>query len=56
MAILNCLKVVSVENWETACAVNMRSNSSIQPDFKVINNIANKLYTDVKELIVNNKT
>lgn len=67
MANLNRLKVVLVENrktgkWlagelgKTTSTVSKWCSNSIQPDLKTLNDIANKLHVDIKDLIVSNKT
>lgn len=65
MANLNRLKVVLVEKgktgkWlafelgKTPCTVSKWCSNSIQPDLKTLNNIADLLKVDVKELLVSN--
>lgn len=65
MANLNRIKVVLVEHGKTskwlaeqvgksACTVSKWCKNSVQPDLKTLNNIANLLKVDVKELLVSN--
>lgn len=65
MANLNRLKVVLVENKKTGkwlaeqlgksnCTVSKWCSNSVQPDLKTLNDIANLLKLDVRELIVSN--
>mgnify|MGYP004601142735 FL=1 len=67
MANLNRLKVVLVEKrktvkWlagqlgKTTCTVSKWCSNTIQPDLQTLNDIANILCVDVKELIVSNKS
>lgn len=67
MANLNKLKVVLVEKrktgkWlagqlgKTTCTVSKWCSNTIQPDLQTLNDIANILCVDVKELIVSNKS
>ncbi len=66
MANLNRIKVVLVEKgktgkWlaeemgKTPCTVSKWCSNSIQPDIKTLNEIANLLDMDVKDLLVSNK-
>ena len=66
MANLNRIKVVLVEKgktgkWlaeevgKTPCTVSKWCSNSIQPDIKTLNNIANVLNIDVKDLLVSNQ-
>ena len=66
MAHLNRIKVVLVEKgktgkWlakevgKTPCTVSKWCSNSIQPDIKTLNNIANALSIDVKDLLVSNQ-
>lgn len=66
MANLNRLKVVLVEQQKTGkwlaeqlgkstCTVSKWCNNVSQPDLKTLNDIANVLKVDVKNLIVSNK-
>lgn len=66
MANLNRLKVVLVEKGKTGkwlagelgksnCTVSKWCSNSIQPDIKTLNEIANLLDADVKDLLVSNK-
>lgn len=66
MANLNRIKVVLVEKgrtgkWlaeevgKTPCTVSKWCSNSIQPDIKTLNNIANALNIDVKDLLVSNQ-
>ena len=66
MANLNRIKVVLVEKgrtgkWlakevgKTPCTVSKWCSNSIQPDIKTLNNIANALSIDVKDLLVSNQ-
>ena len=63
MANLNRIKVVLVERNKTgkwlaaelgksACTVSKWCSNSVQPDLKTLNDIANALNIDVKDLIV----
>ena len=65
MAHLNRLKVVLVENQKTGkwlaeqlgksnCTVSKWCSNTVQPDLKTLNDIADLLKLDVKELIVSN--
>lgn len=65
MANLNRLIVVLVENqktgkWlaeqlgESSCTVSKWCSNTVQPDLKTLNDIADLLKLDVKELIVSN--
>lgn len=65
MANLNRLKVVLVENKKTGkwlaeqlgksnCTVSKWCSNTVQPDLKTLNDIADLLKLDVKELIVSN--
>ncbi len=65
MANLNRLKVVLVENQKTGkwlaeqlgksnCTVSKWCSNTVQPDLKTLNDIANLLKLDVKDLIVSN--
>jgi transcriptional regulator with XRE-family HTH domain len=62
---LNRLKVVLVENQKTGkwlaeqlgksnCTVSKWCSNTVQPDLKTLNDIADLLKLDVKELIVSN--
>ena len=66
MSELNRLKVVLVERRKTGkwlaeqlgkstCTVSKWCKNSIQPDIKTLNEIANLLDVDVKDLLVSNK-
>ncbi len=66
MANLNRIKVVLVEKgktgkWlakevgKTPCTVSKWCSNSNQPDIKTLNNIANALSIDVKDLLVSNQ-
>lgn len=66
MANLNRIKVVLVEKgktgkWlaeevgKTPCTVSKWCSNNIQPDIKTLNNIANALNIDVKDLLVSNQ-
>ena len=66
MVNLNRIKVVLVEKgktgkWlaeevgKTPCTVSKWCSNSIQPDIRTLNNIANALNIDVKDLLVSNK-
>lgn len=66
MSNLNRIKVVLVEKgktgkWlaekvgKTPCTVSKWCSNSIQPDIKTLNNIANALSIDVKDLLVSNQ-
>ena len=66
MANLNRIKVVLVEKgktgkWlaeeigKTPCTVSKWCNNVSQPDLKTLNDIANVLKVDVKNLLVSNK-
>ena len=59
MANLNRLKVVLAEQQKTGeqigksnCTVSKWCSNSVQPDLKTLNDIANALNIDVKDLIV----
>lgn len=65
MANLNRLKVVLVENQKTgkwlaeqlgksSCTVSKWCSNTVQPDLKTLNDIADLLKLDVKDLIVSN--
>lgn len=65
MANLNRIKVVLVEQQKTGkwlaeqmgksnCTVSKWCSNSIQPDLKTLNEIANILKVDVKDLLVSN--
>ena len=65
MVNLNRLKVVFVENQKTGkwlaeqlgksnCTVSKWCSNTVQPDLKTLNDIADLLKLDVKELIVRN--
>ena len=65
MANLNRLKVVLVENQKTGkwlaeqlgksnCTVSKWCSNTVQPNLKTLNDIADLLKLDVKELIVSN--
>ena len=65
MANLNRLKVVLVEHSKTGkwlakelgrseCTVSKWCSNTVQPDLKTLNDIADLLKLDVKELIVSN--
>ncbi|MBQ2338362.1 MAG: helix-turn-helix transcriptional regulator [Prevotella sp.] len=65
MANLNRLKVVLVENQKTGkwlaeqlgksnCTVSKWCSNTVQPDLKTLNDIADLLKLDVKDLIVSN--
>lgn len=65
MANLNRLKVVLVENQKTGkwlaeqlgksnCTVSKWCSNTVQPDLKTLNDIADMLKLDVKDLIVSN--
>ena len=65
MTNLNRLKVVLVEQGKTgkwlageigksACTVSKWCSNTVQPDLKTLNDIANILQVDVKDLIVSN--
>jgi len=65
MSNLNRLKVVLVENQKTgkwlaeqlgksSCTVSKWCSNTVQPDLKTLNDIADLLKIDVKELIVSN--
>ena len=65
MANLNRLKVVLVENKKTGkwlaeqlgksnCTVSKWCSNTVQPDLKTLNDIADLLKLDIKELIVSN--
>ena len=67
MSNLNRLKLVLVEQgktgrWlakqlgRTTCTVSKWCSNTIQPDLQTLNDIANILCVDVKELIVSNKS
>ena len=62
---LNRLKVVLVEQGKTGkwlaeqmgkstCTVSKWCSNTVQPDLKTLNDIANTLQVDVKDLIVSN--
>lgn len=66
MAKLNRLKAVLAEQDKTskwlaeqvgksACTVSKWCNNSVQPDLQTLNNIANLLKVDVKDLLVSNQ-
>lgn len=66
MANLNRIKVVLVEQQKTGkwlaeqlgkstCTVSKWCSNTIQPDIKTLNEIANLLDVDVKNLLVSNK-
>ena len=66
MSNLNRIKVVLVEKnktgkWladelgKTPCTVSKWCKNSIQPDIKTLNEIANLMDVDVKDLLVSNK-
>lgn len=66
MSNFNRIKVVLVEHNKTgkwladklgksACTVSKWCQNSIQPDIKTLNEIANLLDVDVKDLLVSNK-
>ena len=66
MTKLNRLKAVLAEQDKTskwlaeqvgksACTVSKWCNNSVQPDLQTLNNIANLLKVDVKDLIVSNQ-
>ena len=53
MANLNRLKVVLAEQiGKSNCTVSKWCSNSVQPDLKTLNDIANVLNIDVKDLIV----
>lgn len=63
---LNRLKAVLAEQDKTskwlaeqvgksACTVSKWCNNSVQPDLQTLNNIANLLKVDVKDLLVSNQ-
>ena len=65
MANLNRIKVVLVEQQKTGkwlaeqlgkstCTVSKWCSNTVQPDLKTLNDIANILQVDVKDLIVSN--
>lgn len=65
MANLNRIKVVLVEKgktgkWlaeeigKTPCTVSKWCSNSIQPDLKTLNDIANLLKVDIKDLLISN--
>ncbi|MDY4043609.1 MAG: helix-turn-helix transcriptional regulator [Marinifilaceae bacterium] len=65
MANLNRLKVVLVEQQKTGkwlaeqigksnCTVSKWCSNSVQPDLRTLNDIANVLNIDIKDLIVSN--
>lgn len=65
MTNLNRLKVVLVEQGKTGkwlagqigkstCTVSKWCSNTVQPDLKTLNDIANVLQVDVKDLIVSN--
>ena len=65
MSNLNRLKVVLVEQGKTGkwlageigkstCTVSKWCSNTVQPDLKTLNDIANILQVDVKDLIVSN--
>ena len=65
MTNLNRLKVVLVEQGKTGkwlagqmgkstCTVSKWCSNTVQPDLKTLNDIANLLQVDVKDLIVSN--
>lgn len=66
MAKLNRLKAVLAEQDKTSkwlaeqvgksvCTVSKWCNNSVQPDLQTLNNIANLLKVDVKDLLVSNQ-
>ena len=66
MTKLNRLKAVLAEQDKTskwlaeqvgksACTVSKWCNNSVQPDLQTLNNIANLLKVDVKDLLVSNQ-
>ena len=63
---LNRIKVVMAEKNKTGrwlgeqigksnCTVSKYINQRVQPDLKTLNNIANALDVDVKDLLISNK-
>ena len=65
MANLNRLKAVLAEqdktgNWlaeqlgKSTCTVSKWCKNSVQPDLNTLNEIANKLHVDIKDLLVSN--
>ena len=65
MANINRLKVVLVEKGKTGrwlanelgksnCTVSKWCSNTVQPDLKTLNEIANLLHIDVKDLLVSN--
>lgn len=67
MANLNRLKVVLIEKGKTGkwlagelgksnCTVGKWCSNTIQPDLKTLNEIANALSIDVKDLLVSNNS
>ena len=65
MANLNRLKAVLVEQDKTGkwlaeqlgkstCTVSKWCKNSVQPDLNTLNEIANKLHVDIKDLLVSN--
>lgn len=65
MANLNRLKAVLAEQDKTGkwlaeqlgkstCTVSKWCKNSVQPDFNTLNEIANKLHVDIKDLLVSN--
>lgn len=65
MANLNRLKAVLAEQDKTGkwlaeqlgkstCAVSKWCKNSVQPDLNTLNEIANKLHVDIKDLLVSN--
>lgn len=66
MSQLNRIKLALVEKGKTgrwlaaelgksACTVSKWCSNTAQPDIRTLNNIANALNVDVKELLVSNK-
>ena len=66
MEIFFCIKIALVEKEKTGkwlaeqlgkstCTVSKWCKNSIQPDIKTLNEIANLLDVDVKDLLVSNK-
>lgn len=47
---------MAVELGKTTSTVSKWCCNSIHPDLKTLNDIANKLHVDIKDLIVKNKT
>lgn len=65
MSNYNRLKIVLVEHQKTGkwlaeqlgrstCTVSKWCSNTVQPDLKTLNEIANLLYIDVKDLLVSN--